>query len=188
MDLQGLGLLTLSAVLPFGSTLDCQETHESTSCFTLQLRKIFFFLSLYLVAIAQGGHKPCTQAFGADQFDVQSQEELKSKSSFFNWWLFCLSVCTSVTYVVLSYIQDNLNWGLGFGIPNTSMIASLLSFLLGTKTYRYIIKDDEKSPVLRIGKVFIQAARNRRTRSSLKASEGVPQGLTLPLQGSHQFK
>ena len=186
-ELQGLGLLTLSAVLPFQSTFDCQNTHQSTSCSPPQLRIIFFFISLYLVAVAQGGYKPCTQALGADQFDGQNREENKAKSSFFNWWLFCLSACTSVSYVILSYIQDNLSWGLGFGIPCTVMIASLLIFLLGTKTYRYILKGDEKSPLLRIGKVFFEAARNWRTSPSLKATEEVTQG-TLPHQGSHQFK
>eukprot|EP00261_Vitis_vinifera_P030769 XP_019072012.1 PREDICTED: protein NRT1/ PTR FAMILY 5.10-like [Vitis vinifera] len=183
----GLGLLTLSAVLPFQSTFDCQNTHQSTSCSPPELRIIFFFISLYLVAVAQGGYKPCTQALGADQFDGQNREENKAKSSFFNWWLFCLSACTSVSYVILSYIQDNLSWGLGFGIPCTVMIASLLIFLLGTKTYRYILKGDEKSPLLRIGKVFVEAARNWRTSPSLKATEEVTQG-TLPHQGSHQFK
>ena len=180
-------MLTLSAVLPFQSTFHCQNKHQIPSCSPLQLRMIFFFISLYTIAVAQGGHKPCTQAFGADQFDVQNQEELKAKSSFFNWWLFCLSICVAVAYVFLSYIQDNLSWGLGFGIPSTAMVASLLSFLLGTKTYRHIIKEDEKSPVARIGKVFIEAIGNWRKSSSLKANEGLAQGI-LPQQGSHQFK
>ncbi|KAF6148109.1 hypothetical protein GIB67_024000 [Kingdonia uniflora] len=100
----GLGLLTISALLP-----------SSTSP---ELRIILFFSSLYIVAIGQGGHKPCVQAFGADQFDGQDPEESKSKSSFFNWWYFGLCGGTAISLWTLNYIQDNLSWGLGFAIRN----------------------------------------------------------------------
>ncbi|MFS7999365.1 putative proton-dependent oligopeptide transporter family [Helianthus anomalus] len=33
-----------------------------------------------------GGQRPCIQDFG--EFDANHLEELKSKSSFFNWWIF----------------------------------------------------------------------------------------------------
>lgn len=180
-------MLTLSAVLPYLRPSDCQNSDKITSCSPPQIPVIFFF-SLYLVAVAGGGHKTCNQAFGADQFDGQDPEECKAKSSFFNWCSFCLCIGLSVSMLTLSYIQDNLNWVLGFGIPCIAMVVALLLFLLGTDTYRYSIKRDEKSPVMRICKVFVEAARNWRiTPSSEKfIEEGAPG--TLSHQGSQEFK
>ncbi|CBI39334.3 unnamed protein product, partial [Vitis vinifera] len=183
----GLGLLTLSAVLPSPSPSDCQKSNQITSCSPPQLQIILFFFSLYLVAVGQGGHKPCNQAFGADQFDGRNPEECKAKSSFFNWWYFGLCFGTVINYSVLSYIQENLNWGLGFGIPCVVMIAALLLFLLGTRTYRYSVKTDEKSPFVRIGKVFIAAAKNWRTMPSLVATEELAREAPHH-QVSQQFK
>ncbi|KAM2811799.1 hypothetical protein COP1_044399 [Malus domestica] len=165
----GLGLLTLSAVLP---SSDIQ---------------VVFFFSLYLVAVAQGGHKPCVQAFGADQFDVSDPEDCKAKSSFFNWWYFGICAGTSMTLTVLTYIQDNLGWGLGFGIPCIVMVFALLLFLLGTRTYRYSSKGDEESPFVRIGKVFVAALRNWRTTPLAVTSQEESRG-TLPHESSEQFK
>ncbi|XP_062099328.1 protein NRT1/ PTR FAMILY 5.10-like [Humulus lupulus] len=155
----GLGLLTLSAFLPSLIGFDCQT--NTGSCSSPLFQVVLFFFSLYLVAIAQGGHKPCTQAFGADQFDGQDPEESKSKSSFFNWWYFGVSAGATVTIFILSYIQDNLSWALGFGIPCIAMIIALIVFLLGTTTYRYSIGQNERGPFMRIGSVFVAAFRNR---------------------------
>ncbi|KAA8538682.1 hypothetical protein F0562_028290 [Nyssa sinensis] len=167
----GLGLLTLSAVLNSLSSSNCQSAANNTSCSPPLLQVILFFFSLYLVAVGQGGHKPCVQAFGADQFDAQDPEECKAKSSFFNWWYFGLCSGALAAFVILSYIQDNLNWGVGFGIPCITMAVALAIFLLGTKTYRYTIKGREKSPFVRIGRVFVKAVWNWRTAPSRIAIE-----------------
>ncbi|CAL8167749.1 unnamed protein product [Prunus armeniaca] len=182
----GLGLLTLSAVLPSLTGSDCQKINQSTSC-SSQFQVLFFFFSLYLVAVAQGGHKPCVQAFGADQFDASDPEECKAKSSFFNWWYFSLCFGTTFTRILLTYIQDNLSWGLGFAIPCIAMVLALFIFLLGTRTYRYSIKGDEESPFVRIGRVFVAALRNWRTTPSAITSEEESRG-TLPHESSEQFK
>ncbi|XP_034224687.1 protein NRT1/ PTR FAMILY 5.10-like isoform X2 [Prunus dulcis] len=183
---EGLGLLTLSAVLPSLTGSDCQNFNQSTSC-SSQFQVLFFFFSLYLVAVAQGGHKPCVQAFGADQFDASDPEECKAKSSFFNWWYFSLCFGTTFTLILLIYIQDNLSWGLGFGIPCIAMVLALFIFLLGTRTYRCSIKGDEESPFVRIGRVFVAALRNWRTTPSAITSEEESRG-TLPHESSEQFK
>ena len=184
---QGLVLLTVSAVLPSFNPSHCQTDNEISSCSPPMLQVILFFFALYLAAVGQGGHKPCVQAFGADQFDGQNPEESKAKSSFFNWWYFALCSGISVAFLILSYIQENLNWVLGFGLPCIVMVAALLLFLLGTKTYRYSINTNEENPFVRIGKVFVEATRNWRTMPSLKTAEEVA-GETLPHHGSHQFK
>ncbi|ONK56598.1 uncharacterized protein A4U43_C10F10530 [Asparagus officinalis] len=134
----GLGLLTLSAILPN---------------LNKQLQVILFYFSLYLVAFAQGGHKPCVQAFGADQFDERDPQERISRSSFFNWWYFGMNAGMMVSLLVLTYVQDNISWGLGFGIPCILMVIALAVFLMGTKSYRYYLLEDE-SPFVRIGRTF----------------------------------
>lgn len=180
-------MLTFSAVLPSLGPSDCGIKTGISSCSPSMLQVVLFFCSLYLVAIAQGGHKPCVQAFGADQFDGQDPEECKAKSSFFNWWYFCLAAGPLIMLFFLNYVQDNLNWGLGFGIPCIFMAAALALFLLGTSTYRYSVKVDEKSPFLRIASVFILAFKNWKTTPSALATEEESRG-TLPYEGSAQFK
>ena len=92
-----------------------------------------------------------------------------------------------LTLAVLDYIQDNLSWGLGFGLPFIVMVLALLIFLGGTRTYRYSIKSDEESPFVRVGRVFAAALRNWRTSPLERASEEESCG-TLPHKSSEQFK
>ncbi|KAI3464330.1 hypothetical protein Pfo_020993 [Paulownia fortunei] len=180
----GLGFLSLSATL-FNSS-DCQNAGNNMICSPPQLQIIFFFFSLYLVALAQGGHKPCVLAFGADQFDEEDQKERKAKSSFFNWWYFCMCASVSVGILGLNYIQDNLSWGLGFGISCIVMCLALILFLLGNGTYRFRMQIDERNPFVRIGRVFIKAARNRQAFPTANSIEVEHQGI-LTHKGA-QFK
>lgn len=185
--LQGLGLLTLSTTF---STSQPNTKATLTSSIPNQFQVMLFFFSLYLVAIGQSGHKPCVQAFGADQFNEQDPEERKLKSSFFNWWSLGISVGAFSTRLVLNYIQDNLSWGLGFGIPCVFMTIALVVFLLGSKMYRYSVLTDQKSPFVRIGNVFVCAVRNWRCSGESSMVEvGVEgSGNLYYKQCSEQFK
>nr|KJB29709.1 hypothetical protein B456_005G116000 [Gossypium raimondii] len=184
---KGLGLLALSATLGSISSSGGQNADDIALSSSLQFQVILFFSSLYLVAFAQGGHKPCVQAFGADQFDTQDPEECKAKTSFFNWWYFGMCAGTLTTLSILNYIQDNLSWVLGFAIPGIVMAVGLVVFLLGTMTYRYSVKGDEESPIVTIGRVFILAVRNRKTSYSAIAAEEEARGI-LATESSKQFK
>ncbi|XP_026447483.1 protein NRT1/ PTR FAMILY 5.10-like [Papaver somniferum] len=187
----GLGLLTLSVALPsLISQHECIHSSDTTttenSCMPVSLQVFFFFSSLYLVAIGKAGFKPCAQAFAADQFDVRNLKECASKSSFFNWWFFGQCVGSSISFLILTYIQENINWTLGFGIPCIFMAIALLLFLLGTKSYRFSVKQDKENPLLGILRVFSRAAKNWRTNSSQAATGGTPHD-KIPA-GAHHLK
>ncbi|CAI9267200.1 unnamed protein product [Lactuca saligna] len=177
-----LGFLALSTFIPS----NCETANGGSSC-SSQLQVVMFFISLYLVAIAQGGHKPCVQAFGADQFDADDPVERKAKSSFFNWWYFGMCAGPTVGIFVLSYIQDNLSWVLGFGIPCIIMAFALIVFLIGTINYRFAARIEEKSAFLRIGHVFVKAARNWKTAPSVMSSDEEAFGI-FDHQRSKQFR
>ncbi|XP_010428068.1 PREDICTED: protein NRT1/ PTR FAMILY 5.13-like isoform X2 [Camelina sativa] len=156
----GLAFLTLSAFLIPNTT----EGSSSPS----SLLNAFFFFSLYLVAIGQSGHKPCVQAFGADQFDEKDSQERSDRSSFFNWWYLSMSAGIGLAILVVVYIQEYFSWALGFGIPCVFMVISLVLFLLGRRCYRYSKRrqEEETNPFTRIGRVFFVAFKNQSLSSS----------------------
>ncbi|KAH9324718.1 hypothetical protein KI387_004896, partial [Taxus chinensis] len=129
----GMASLTISASVPklkppcFNSEVDC---HASSS------QNGVFFLSLYLIALGTGGIKPCVSSFGADQFDQMDDVERKKMSSFFNWFYFSINIGSLVSSSVLVWIQDNVGWGWGFGVPTVAMGIAICSFFLGTRLYR----------------------------------------------------
>ncbi|KAI3903768.1 hypothetical protein MKX01_041296 [Papaver californicum] len=114
-----------------------------------------FLFSLYFVAIGEGGHKPCVQTFGAEQFDERIPEEKKAKSSFFNWWYFGLCTGSTVGMLVVFYIQENVGWMIGFGLPALAMVFALVIFLLGSRFYRSHVP--KGSPLVRVMQVFVAA-------------------------------
>ncbi|KAL1219892.1 Protein NRT1/ PTR FAMILY 5.13 [Cardamine amara subsp. amara] len=157
----GLAFLTLSAFL-------VPKTTEVNSSSPSSFLKALFFFSIYLVAFGQSGHKPCVQAFGADQFDEKDPQEKIERSTFFNWWYLTMSAGIFLAILVVVYIQDNVSWALGFGIPSVFMVISLVLFVVGRRSYRYSKRrqEEEINPFTRIGRVFFFAVKNQRLSSS----------------------
>ncbi|KAL8485906.1 hypothetical protein ACS0TY_027987 [Phlomoides rotata] len=168
----GLCFLTLSASLTSNSPLECKPSANNVTCSVNHLHLVFFFFSFYLIAFAQGGFTPCVQAFGAEQFDEEDRNENKAKSSFFNWWYWFVIGCVLAPLFTLIYIQENVSWELGFGIPAIIMCFSLLLFLIGSTTYRFRIYSNGRNPFVRIHRVIVRAAKNRQAAPIAVSIEG----------------
>ncbi|XP_019250298.1 PREDICTED: protein NRT1/ PTR FAMILY 5.2-like [Nicotiana attenuata] len=116
-----------------------------------------FYCALYIVAIGTGGTKPNISTMGADQFDDFEPKERFQKLSFFNWWMFSIFLGTLFSNSFLVYLQDNVGWGAGYGLPTAGLAVSVMVFLLGTRYYRH--KKPTGSPFTRIAQVVVAAAR-----------------------------
>ncbi|KAJ1286436.1 hypothetical protein BS78_03G351600 [Paspalum vaginatum] len=127
--LLSLGMLTASTLLPTASSPP-------------PARLTFFYVALYLLALGQGFYGPCGEAFGADQFaasdgdDDDSRAPAAFRSSYFNWFHFSISWGYFTASAVLSYVQDNAGWTVGFAVCWAAMLLYLAVFLLGTRAYR----------------------------------------------------
>lgn len=77
----------------------------SVSVVPLDYRKAIFFVALYIIAVGEGGHKPCVQTFAADQFEEDSLENKKVKSSFFNWWFWGIVAGQCSAILVAIYVE-----------------------------------------------------------------------------------
>ncbi|KAL7595480.1 hypothetical protein Lser_V15G29685 [Lactuca serriola] len=153
--LSGMCLLTLSVSLPGLKPPSCDSGTDCKKVSTLQLA--VFFGALYTLAVGTGGTKPNISTIGADQFDDFDPKEKAQKLSFFNWWMFSIFFGTLFANTVLVYIQDNVGWSLGYGLPTLGLLISILIFLAGTPFYRH--KVPTGSPFTKMGRVILVAVK-----------------------------
>ncbi|KAL6970599.1 hypothetical protein U1Q18_030295 [Sarracenia purpurea var. burkii] len=155
-----MSLLTLAVSVPGLRPPHCSDP-DTTNCkkaSTLQLA--VFYGALYTLAIGTGGTKPNISTIGADQFDDFEPKEKAHKLSFFNWWMFSIFFGTLFANTFLVYIQDNLGWTLGYGLPTVGLAISILIFLAGTPFYRHRVPSG--SPFTRMARVIVAALRKWR--------------------------
>ncbi|GLJ39658.1 hypothetical protein SUGI_0810770 [Cryptomeria japonica] len=180
----GMATLTVSASVSILQPSSCTGDVCPTAT---TLQSAVFLLGLYLVALGTGGIRPCVSSFGADQFDDTNPTERKKKGSFFNWFYFSVNVGALVSSSILVWVQDNVGWGWGIGIPTAFMALAIGCFLLGAPLYRF--QKPGGSPLTRICQVVVASLR--------KLQNKVPQESSLlyeikdkhsAIQGSRKLK
>ncbi|KAH7286898.1 hypothetical protein KP509_32G027500 [Ceratopteris richardii] len=117
LKVMGTLLLTVSAVVPSLTPPDA---------FPASIGQLSFLgFSLCCIILAVGGIRPCSYALGADQYN--HTDKIRTQS-YFNWYFFSLYVGSLLGSTLLVYVQDNIGWGWGFGVP--TMLAGLGVFIL----------------------------------------------------------
>ncbi|XP_020187470.1 protein NRT1/ PTR FAMILY 8.3 [Aegilops tauschii subsp. strangulata] len=180
----GMSVLTLSASVPMLMPPSC----EGAICPEASpLQYTVFFLGLYLIALGTGGIKPCVSSFGADQFDDTDPAERIQKGSFFNWFYFSINIGALISSSFLVWVQDNLGWGLGFGIPTVFMGLAIISFFAGTSLYRF--QKPGGSPITRVCQVVAATLRkwNAHVPEDSSLLYELPDGVSA-IEGSRQLE
>jgi solute carrier family 15 (peptide/histidine transporter), member 3/4 len=125
--LQGMILVTLSAFLPTDTVLGGSSVFGAHTV---------AFVGLYLVAIGSGGVRSSLLPFGAEQFDDDNAADRENKLSFFSWFYLCVDFGPIVSGLFIVWIQENISWGLGFGISTACIALALGAFVLATPMYK----------------------------------------------------
>ena len=133
-----------------------------------------FNLSIYLVALGNGGYQPNIATFGADQFDEEDPREARSKVSFFSYFYLALNLGSLFSNTFLGYFENEGMWTLGFWASAGSAFLALVLFLAGTCRYRHFRPSG--NPLSRVCQVIIAAYRKSTVRMSMDGQQLYEEG------------
>ncbi|XP_025651983.1 protein NRT1/ PTR FAMILY 7.3-like isoform X2 [Arachis hypogaea] len=152
----GLSSLSLSSYLFLVKPKGCGN--ELVQCGKhSRLEMGMFYLSIYLIALGNGGYQPNIATFGADQFDEEHSKEGPSKVAFFSYFYLALNLGSLFSNTILGYFEDEGMWALGFWVSAGSALAALILFLVGTPRYRHF--KPSGNPLSRFCQVLVAASR-----------------------------
>lgn len=116
-------------MIPQARPPPCNQT--SSICIsptTLQL--IFLCSSFGLMSIGAGGIRSSSLAVGADQLEKHNScKNPRALESYFSWYYVSTTFSILVAMTCIVYLQDNIGWEIGFGVPVVLMFLSALFFL-----------------------------------------------------------
>lgn len=167
----GMAFLWLSAMLP--GVPPCGVGPAPELCKPPRLRHLAWLLAgNAFLAIGAGGVRPCSMAFGADQFSRHPKEKRsRILQAYFNAYYASIGVAFTVAVTAIVYVQDNVGWKVGFAIPMGLMLLSSVSFLLGSSLY--IKEKGSKQMFSGIGTAVVAVIKNRKARLPAKTEDGV---------------
>lgn len=159
--LKGLLVITLTAVFKKMHPPHCGP--EDGHCISPTPWQMAFLLSGFgLMILGAGAIRPCNLAFGADQFNPNTESGKRGIDSFFNWYFFTLTFAQMVSVTLVVYVQTDVSWPIGLAIPTLFMLISCGLFFMGTRIYVRV--KPEGSPMTSIAQVVVVAVKKRRLK------------------------
>lgn len=152
-------LIDLTAVFKGLHPPECGSKEGSQCVSATPLQWLFLLGGFTSLIIGAAGIRPCNLAFGADQFNPNTESGKRGINSFFNWYFFTLTFAQVVSVTLVVYIQSDVSWAIGLGIPAIFMFISCILFFGGTKMYVKV--KPEGSPFTSMARVLVVAVKKR---------------------------
>ena len=148
-ELQGQALLVIQShdmkLQPAGPCGEKRCVHGT--------KALLFYFSIYMLALGGGGGiRGCVPALGADQFDDKNPEERTHLASFFNCFLFSITIGASIGVTIVVYMSTEIKWYKSFIIPLSCSAVGLVIIALGTPFQRTRVPGE--SPLIRVLEVL----------------------------------
>ncbi|KAL6651314.1 hypothetical protein ACP70R_010239 [Stipagrostis hirtigluma subsp. patula] len=160
--LLGMMFVTFSAFLPV-----TELCGVGSACHPLFGAQTVAFLGLYLVAFGSGGVRAALLPFGAEQYDDDNAVDRERKMSFFSWFYICVDFGMIISGVFIVWIQQNISWGLGFGIATACIALGFGGFVLATPMYKRRMPTG--TPLKSLAQVVVAACRKVSLRAPADA-------------------
>ncbi|XP_027147844.1 protein NRT1/ PTR FAMILY 2.11-like [Coffea eugenioides] len=166
----GMICLSLSAAMPQLHPPSC-EAKSSTCKGPTAGQYTFLVTGFGFLVLGAAGIRPCNLAFGADQFNPNTESGRRGINNFFNWYYFTFTFAVMVSLTVIVYVQSNINWAIGLGIPAFLMFLSCVVFFVGKRMYVVIMP--QGSPLTSIAQVMVAASKKRQLHLPDQPSESL---------------
>ncbi|KAK4354475.1 hypothetical protein RND71_026669 [Anisodus tanguticus] len=156
----GTILLWLTAMIPKARPPPCDlSTHACKSATPAQYTLLVS--SFMLMSIGAGGVRPCSLAFGANQFNKRDNPDNKRVlETYFNWYYASAMISVLIAMTGIVYLQDHMGWKVGFAVPAIIMFFSGLLFFLASPLY--IKEKVGKNLFSRFVQVIVVSYKNRK--------------------------
>ncbi|KAL3998467.1 POT family protein [Acanthocheilonema viteae] len=106
------------------------------------IRMIFDFGGLAIIAFSTGGIKPCVSAFAADQFEEKQVDE---RNQFFSFFYFAINAGSLLAILTTPILRGRVKcfgseycFPLAFGVPGALMLLAFFLFLAGWRYYKIV--------------------------------------------------